>query len=71
VADPDERSNPAGAPRYQLRARSDARGFDLMSKSLRVATLWSNDPDLAKCYAKYFSQLSGVEVDVVFEPPFS
>ena len=41
---------------YELRPRSDKRGFDLISDALPFGRLWYTKPDDAADYAKFFSR---------------
>ena len=49
---------------YELRPRLDGLGHDLTSEALPFGTLWYEDPEFAVCYATFFSQLNGCEVQV-------
>jgi hypothetical protein len=50
---------------YEIRPRSDRRGFDLISDALPFGKLWYDDAEAAASYAQFYSRSHDVEIRIL------
>jgi hypothetical protein len=52
----------SGVITYEIRPRTDRKGFDLISEALPFGKLWYGDAEAAAGYAEFYSRSKDIEI---------